>query len=143
MKPEDIFNSPNVKTTDISDTDVLKESCSVAVHPVGYKILRGQSGFTENSFADIQKNGKYAKISKASIYVSTLVPKDKMFVVYDQDYMSNIIVTQDLEKEKLEWAIQTVPYDPHLWKHEYKGTPTMILVESAKKLLNHDCRRTY
>jgi hypothetical protein len=45
-------------------------------------------------------------------------------------------VAEGFEKERIEWAIATAPYDPHLWQHKYKGTPLQILIESAKKLVD-------
>lgn len=39
------------------------------------------------------------------------------------------------DTERLRWAVETAPNNPHLWQHKYNGTPLKILIEHAKKSL--------
>lgn len=40
---------------------------------------------------------------------------------------------EELELERLRWAVKTAQNSPHLWQHKYKGTPLQILIEHAQK----------
>ena len=44
-----------------------------------------------------------------------------------------------MDKKRIEWALDNVRYNPHLWCHDYKGTPISILSEVAKEFMEHVC----
>jgi hypothetical protein len=55
-----------------------------------------------------------------------------------KEFADNLVnTTKDTKNnvcyKRLEWAVATASNSPHLWSHEYKGTPLQILIEHAKK----------
>ena len=84
-KANRLMDKQSAQLVDCLQIDMVKESpCAIVVHPVGYKTIREKGDFIEASHSTIMKHGKYGTIEQASIYVSTLAPKDKMYVI-DRD----------------------------------------------------------
>lgn len=57
------------------------QNVTIVLHPAQYKIARDERDFFEPSREDVLKRNVYGFCGKATISVSTLVPKGKMCVI--------------------------------------------------------------
>jgi len=71
------------KMYDITLLDTMQEeNIDIIVHPQTYKDLRAKPNYRENpNQAVILEDANYGTIGTMVIYVSTIVPKDKMYLV--------------------------------------------------------------
>ena len=57
------------------------QEISVVLHPLQYKLARGEDGFEAPSQSDVFEHNRYGSNGSVSIFVSTLVPQGKMCII--------------------------------------------------------------